>query len=341
MAADSDASAEEIRTLIEQLNNAIEHVNDVEDAHQACCARHAATLRALTCGMAALEAESKGTKWQAAAIAAAEACEAAAAAQQELAAAEQLQVVEATAAKMVSSARKVASNAASREEKARRILERLHGHESRRWTGAPASWQVPWEEDLAVVSRWLVVRDEVRKARQMETLELGESELLKEAAAAAVNAAMAALEEKSDEIHNQQTAEASERASEGAADVAAEVGGKRIRCSSDECGEGGKESAADGEPGSLVKKAGSSSRFRRIAAGPCEREHFPNLGARRTARGEAFRRVLRAPRGGLRHRPVAWARVGGHAIDPQVAGRGRAGGGAVPMTRAERNGARF
>ena len=260
MAADSDASAEEIRTLIEQLNNAIEHVNDLEDAHQACCARHAATLRALTCGMAALEAESKGTKWQAAAIAAAEACEAAAAAQQELAAAEQLQAVDATAAKMVSSARKVASNAASREEKARRILERLHGHESRRWTGAPASWQVPWEEDLAVVSRWLVVRDEVRKARQMEILELGESELLKEAAAAAVNAAMAALEEKSDEIHNQQTAEASERASEGAADVAAEVGGKRIRCSSDECGEGGKESAADGEPGSLVKKAGSSSR---------------------------------------------------------------------------------
>ena len=251
MAADSDASAEEIRTLIEQLNNAIEHVNDLEDAHQACCARHAATLRALTCGMAALEAESKGTKWQAAAIAAAEACEAAAAAQQELAAAEQLQAVDATAAKMVSSARKVASNAASREEKARRILERLHGHESRRWTGAPASWQVPWEEDLAVVSRWLVVRDEVRKARQMEILELGESELLKEAAAAAVNAAMAALEEKSDEIHKQQTAEAAVRASEGS---------KRIRGSTDEGGEGGKESAADGEPGSLVKKAGSSSR---------------------------------------------------------------------------------
>jgi hypothetical protein len=29
---------------------------------------------------------------------------------------------------------------------------------------------------------------------------------------------------------------------------------------------------------------------------------------------------------------LAWARVGGHAIDPQVAGRGRAGGGTVPMT---------
>lgn len=244
-----DTSAEEIRTLIEQLNNAIEQVNELEDAHQACCARHAATLRALTCGMASLEAESKGTKWQAAAIAAAEACEAAAAAQQQLAAAEQLQVVDATAAKMVASVRKAASNAASREEKARRNLERLHGHEGRRWTGAPSS-HVPWEEELAVVSRWLVMRDEVRKARQMETLELGESELLKEAAAAAVNEAMAALEEKSDEIHKQQTAEAAVRASEG--------GGKRIRGSTDEGGEGGKESAAEG--GSLVKKAGSSSR---------------------------------------------------------------------------------
>jgi len=246
-----DTSAEEIRTLIEQLNNAIEQVNELEDAHQACCARHAATLRALTCGMASLEAESKGTKWQAAAIAAAEACEAAAAAQQQLAAAEQLQVVDATAAKMVASVRKAASNAASREEKARRNLERLHGHEGRRWTGAPSS-HVPWEEELAVVSRWLVMRDEVRKARQMETLELGESELLKEAAAAAVNEAMAALEEKSDEIHKQQTAEAAVRASEG--------GGKRIRGSTDEGGEGGKESAAEGERGSLVKKAGSSSR---------------------------------------------------------------------------------
>ena len=109
VAAAPAPSAEEIRTLIERLNNAIEQVNELEDAHQACCARHAATLRALTCGMAALEAESKGTKWQAAAITAAEACEAAAAAQQELAAAEQLQAVDATAAKMVSSARKVAS----------------------------------------------------------------------------------------------------------------------------------------------------------------------------------------------------------------------------------------
>lgn len=249
-----DTSAEEIRTLIEQLNNAIEQVNELEDAHQACCARHAATLRALTCGMASLEAESKGTKWQAAAIAAAEACEVAAAAQQQLAAAEQLQVVDATAAKMVASVRKAASNAASREEKARRNLERLHGHEGRRWTGA-ASSHVPWEEELAVVSRWLVMRDEVRKARQMETLELGESELLKEAAAAAVNEAMAALEEKSDEIHKQQTAEAAVRASEGS---------KRIRGSTDEGGEGGKESAAEGEcrgeRGSLVKKAGSSSR---------------------------------------------------------------------------------
>ena len=250
VAAAPAPSAEEIRTLIERLNNAIEQVNELEDAHQACCARHAATLRALTCGMASLEAESKGTKWQAAAIAAAEACEAAAAAQQQLAAAEQLQVVDATAAKMVASVRKVASNAASREEKARRNFERLHGHEGRRWMGA-ASSHVPWEEELAVVSRWLVMRDEVRKARQMETLELGESELLKEAAAAAVNEAMVALEEKSDEIHKQQTAEAAVRASEGS---------KRIRGSTDEGGEGGKESAAEGERGSLVKKAGSSSR---------------------------------------------------------------------------------
>ena len=248
-AGDDAEEVANVGTLIEELNGAIDHVNDLEDEHQACCARHAATARELRTSMGVLEAESARTRWQTAAVAAAEACEAAGLARQQLAAAEhaaaqqsveqswaqaelaaadgheakqaltqrlaQVRTSIAAAAKVVASARKAATTATAREDKARRNLQRAHAQESRPWMLPPGALPpLPVEDELAIVSKWLAVRGELRRAAQTEAVDLAEFSRRKEEAAARVSAAMLALEAKSEEIHERQQA-AEEAAADG------------------------------------------------------------------------------------------------------------------------------
>ena len=301
-AADDAEEVLDVGVLIEQLNSAIDHVNELEDEHQACCAKHAATARELRSCMSALEAESAGRGWQSAAVAAAEAVEAASLARQQLAAAEHAaaqQTVEqswaqaelaaadgheaklaltqrlsqvrtsiAAAATVVSSARKSATACTSREDKARRHLQRVHGLQSRPWMlPAGSSPALPVDEELAVALRWLSVRAELRKAAQTEAVDLAELGRRKDEAAARVSAAMVALEEKSNEIHERQQAEGAAQGDGGGDDDDDGAGrGSSQHCSSEEGdsdfvldsdysgdedgedGEGGEGDGADGVP---------------------------------------------------------------------------------------------
>ena len=139
-------SVEVVEDAIERLNAAIDAVNVLEDEHQACSARHACIMRELHCHVAVLESELRSGSFATLMAAAVEACISVQKAQQHLESAERALLAEqqqqqlngaqhgskqrvAAASKAVAAAKKAASTAVSREEKARRTLQRTHAQE--------------------------------------------------------------------------------------------------------------------------------------------------------------------------------------------------------------------
>lgn len=223
---DDELEAEEVQnvgSLIEQLNSAIDNVNILEDEHQSLCMQHAEANSALHCCMGILEVESAGSAWHTAAVNALMAGRSRKRAHKEVEAAERVHAhhvaehaaaqlelqstaswerrvaltvrvqgcrsATAAASKLVSTAKKGVASATSKEDKAVRNLHRF---------GIGA---FPPAEELEVVEEWLALRDELEAARVTQLAELATMERRKEAAAAAVSAAMHALEVKSNEIH--------------------------------------------------------------------------------------------------------------------------------------------
>ena len=230
---DTEAPIPEVEALIEGLNSAIDNVNVLEDGAQACRARHAAISTALHCQASALAAE--GAPYTAAAFEAGSATMRArrqqVVAEQALAGLQteqaQLQAESqlpagswaltsslsatkqriAAATKALNAARKASGNAAAREDKARKALQKAHALEVSRlppMVTFPANLvapTTPLDEELGILLRRLALSAEADAAAAAESSELAELERQKDEAATAVSDAMLALEEMSNTIH--------------------------------------------------------------------------------------------------------------------------------------------
>ena len=284
-----DLDTERVNGLIEELNMAIDGVNVLEDEAQSCRARHIAAAAALRCSASVLEAESMHWPWSAAAASAFEAARSMmrahrhqVTAEKNLAglSAEQAELHAAgaegrsaltsrlaasrngltAATKALTAARKAASAAASRQEKARRALQRAHALESAKpHTGLAMP---PLEEELAILERRLSLAADAEAAVAAETIELAEMERRKEEAASRVSDAMLALEEMSNGIHARRSTIAGE-----AEELAEEGSGPPGHGSSAESGGDSdfvvdSESSGDEKPSSMATEAVTPSSAR-------------------------------------------------------------------------------
>ena len=216
----------EVGSLIEGLNSAIDHVNLLEDEAQACANQHAAAKLTLRSQIIALEAEF-GSFWHSAALGLGDAHHAADQARQQLATAEdqaaqhvgtlarlqselnatglwearmkltsrqaEVRALVTAANKAVTSARKGMNNALAREEKAFKHLQKVHSQDNARQRQA-GFVTLPTEEDFGLIERWLSLCKRLHAAAAEEARDLSAYEKEKEKAAAAVSAAMQALE---------------------------------------------------------------------------------------------------------------------------------------------------
>jgi hypothetical protein len=255
--AAEEEEVEAVEGLIEGLNAAIDNVNVLEDEFQALLARHSTARVELRCLTQILEAESGSGAWSAHATAVVDACQAAARARQQVAPAQQqlvrlqadqlrvqkeLQLAaaagdlglrmaltsqaaalrNATVApnRALASARKAVNNAASKEEKARRQLQRAYAHESARAASSGAVHLLPpLGEELGLLERRVQLISEVEGLSTEQDGEKVEMEMRKEEAAAKVSEAMQALEEMSNAIHERRVnAAAADAGSRGGAE---------------------------------------------------------------------------------------------------------------------------
>ena len=251
----------EVGEAIDELNAAIDNVNVLEDEAQACRARHVVLAAMLAAQARTLEIEAASHwSWGSAAAAAFDASRVTMHARRQQVVAEQAlsalqaeqvrleaelhaaQSVEmcaalrarlasrrqanAAATKALHAARKATSSAGAKEDKARRLLQRLHAQESGRLmqlaaAGAMVTVVLPptLGEELLLLDRRLSLAMERDSAAAAEAVEVAEMERRKEAAAARVSDAMLALEEMSNEIHasrQQNAANAGVRAADDA-----------------------------------------------------------------------------------------------------------------------------
>ena len=243
----AEPPVEDVGNLIEDLNSAIDQVNVLEDEYQACCAQHGAALRALQAMAAALEAEllllPGALQIQVAAvldaaIAAARARRACTQPQEAVAWLQQeqsrlnieLNVADfgerlslttrcaalrnsiAAATRTLNSLKKAAANATSREDKARKQLQRVYAQEAAMVALDPLP---PLWDENSLLDRRVRLALEVEGANAARAAELAEKESQKEAAAAKVSEAMQALEEMSEKIHQSRQAEGGELSAQG------------------------------------------------------------------------------------------------------------------------------
>lgn len=214
----------EVGSAIERLNEAIDAVNFLEDEHQAWTKIRAEKNAVLSCRIAVLEWEIFPFELMASLC---DACttsvraqklhataeqtlarlqEEHAAKQRELASAglwrarlelnaqlTEIRAAVSTAQKAVLVGRKASTAAGTREDKVRRALQRAREGAG---SGSP-----PEEDELAVFQNVVLLREELETASAEEANIISSMQRRKDAAADDVNAAMAALEEMSNSIH--------------------------------------------------------------------------------------------------------------------------------------------